>query len=304
MDKLLKWSIENSQNGVASGNTESRQAAPDPEVLAQLFGAPDDSTLMKEAMVVIENPEATEEAKVIAFDNLEMLVENMDNANNLENMKLWTPLLKQLKSSSSELRKMACWVIGTAVQNNPKAQASLIAYRSAIPDLLQIAADDSSSEVKLKAIYALSSVVRNHQPSYESFKDSDGWDILITIIRQNAHSSVDASANAVRARSIHLLGSVMSTEPLSEKIELLRNLSAMPSLMHVLNADDSYAAIERVIQILLTIAKSDSGLTSDEKAEIKQGIERAKRDGLLEEDPNQDSEVISEWKELEKAISM
>lgn len=71
---------------------------------------------MKEAMAVIGNPEGTVEDKLVAFDNLEMLCEGLDNANNLENLKLWGPLVSQFDSAESELRFMAAWVCGTAVQ--------------------------------------------------------------------------------------------------------------------------------------------------------------------------------------------
>lgn len=60
-----------------------------------------------------------------AFDNLEQLIENLDNANNLENLKLWNPLIGQLSSPESSLRYMAAWVCGTAVQNNLKSQESV-----------------------------------------------------------------------------------------------------------------------------------------------------------------------------------
>jgi hypothetical protein len=77
---------------------------------------------MKESMAAIHDPSISLENKLIAFDNFEQLVENIDNANNLSSLGLWTPLLEQLKSPESELRRMAAWCTGTSVQNNEKAQ--------------------------------------------------------------------------------------------------------------------------------------------------------------------------------------
>jgi hsp70-interacting protein len=78
--------------------------------------------MMKSSMAAILDPELSLEDKSVAFDNLEQLVESIDNANNLTPLKLWEPLIAQLQSKESSLRKMAAWCIGTAVQNNPLSQ--------------------------------------------------------------------------------------------------------------------------------------------------------------------------------------
>jgi hypothetical protein len=53
------------------------------------------------------------------------LIELIDNANNMAVLKLWEPLLGLLESSESEIVTHAAWIIGTAVQNNLKAQAAV-----------------------------------------------------------------------------------------------------------------------------------------------------------------------------------
>jgi len=106
------------------------------------------------------------ENKLIAFDNFEQLVENIDNANNLEPLKLWEPLLKELENEEGELRAMAAWCIGTAVQNNEKAQEKAVNY-GAIPTLTRLAVEDPSQAARKKAILALSSAVRNCQPALD-----------------------------------------------------------------------------------------------------------------------------------------
>jgi hypothetical protein len=35
---------------------------------------------------------------------------------------LWKPLVELLKHDEAEIRRMAAWCVGTAVQNNPQAQ--------------------------------------------------------------------------------------------------------------------------------------------------------------------------------------
>ena len=56
---------------------------------------------------------------------MELLIEGIDNARNIENMKLWPAIIKQLDHEAPEIRKGTAWVCGTAVQNNPEAQKAV-----------------------------------------------------------------------------------------------------------------------------------------------------------------------------------
>jgi len=175
LNELLKWGIENSAKDPNSNSNGTSTTQPpsdpsrglNPDILAQLLGGPSDADRMKDMMAAIQNPEVNLENKLIAFDNLEQLVEGIDNANNLEPLKLWVPLVKELENEEAELRSMAAWCIGTAVQNNEKAQERLLVL-GAIPTLVKIATEDSSQAARKKAILALSSGIRNYQPSLDA----------------------------------------------------------------------------------------------------------------------------------------
>ena len=173
MNQLLKWSIENSENASAdpTSTTDPKAERPsgrplNPDALNALFGGPSDADLMKESMAAILSPEITLENKLVAFDNFEQLIENLDNANNMENLGLWKPLIGQLGSEDAQMRMYGAWCVGTAVQNNVKSQANLLAG-DAIPKLVKLATEDSDEQVRRKAIYALSSEIRNYQPGLD-----------------------------------------------------------------------------------------------------------------------------------------
>ena len=123
ISNLLKWSIENSS---PSTTTTTETPAPNRSVnadaIAALFGGPSDADLMKESIAAILSPTTTLPNKLVAFDNFEQLIEQIDNANNLEPLGLWAPLLELLQHEEGELRRMAAWCVGTAVQNNERAQ--------------------------------------------------------------------------------------------------------------------------------------------------------------------------------------
>ena len=174
MNQLLKWGIENSETPSADPTSTTDPKAERPsgrpinaEALNSLFGGPSDADLMKESMATVLSSQVTLEDKLVAFDNFEQLIENLDNANNMEVLGLWAPLVQLLKSNEAELRRYAAWCVGTAVQNNVKAQARLLAV-DAIPVLAQLSIKDSSEPVRRKAIYALSSEIRNFQPGLDA----------------------------------------------------------------------------------------------------------------------------------------
>ncbi|KAF4931163.1 Hsp70 nucleotide exchange factor FES1 [Colletotrichum viniferum] len=183
LNELLKWSIENQETGGQNGETgQNEQAARapasnlNPEAIAALFGGgPSDADLMKASMEAITStdPEMTLDNKLVAFDNFEQLIENLDNANNMANLALWSPLLSCLTHDEHDMRRMAAWCIGTAVQNNEPSQERLLAMGDAgIPTLVSIATKDGEKEaVRRKALYALSSAVRNYQPAMDLFTD-------------------------------------------------------------------------------------------------------------------------------------
>lgn len=192
MNQLLKWGIQNSDGTLDESTVSSDANAAPPsghglnaEALTALLGGPSDADLMKESMAAIRSPDINLENKLVAFDNLEQLVETIDNANNMEPLGLWTPLIDQLDSGEPDLRRMAAWCVGTAVQNNIKAQERvsyslipLISKKSAnrlqllalnaIPTLVKLAIEDVDENVRRKAIYALSSGIRNYQPATDA----------------------------------------------------------------------------------------------------------------------------------------
>ncbi|KAM5441002.1 hsp70 nucleotide exchange factor fes1 [Microsporum ferrugineum] len=174
LNNLLKWSIENTPaaGGQANGTEPAATRQPiDAEALQRLLAnTPSDAELMKTAMAVVRSSESTLENKLIAFDNFEQLVENLDNANNMDPLGLWPPLVETLKDEEAEIRKMAAWCVGTAVQNNEKSQEKALEAK-AIPELIRMAREDSDVSVRRKAIYAISSCVRNYQPALDQLRE-------------------------------------------------------------------------------------------------------------------------------------
>jgi hsp70-interacting protein len=173
LSNLLKWSVENSTNDTNPSDPSAanlRSHPPNSEALASLFGAPSDAELMQGSMAALQAPDISLENKLIAFDNLEQLIENIDNANNLESLGLWAPLIELLDHEEADMRRMAAWCVGTAVQNNPKAQATAL-ERGVVRKLVSMVEREKGAQgnegVRKKVAYAVSSEVRNFQPGMD-----------------------------------------------------------------------------------------------------------------------------------------
>lgn len=209
LNELLKWGVENS-----STTANDPSAAPpsnrglSSEALSSLFGGPSDADLMRESMVAIQSsdPVVTIDDKLVAFDNFEQLIENLDNANNLGPLELWAPLLGCLDSAEEGIRRMAAWCVGTAVQNNVTSQERLLALGGVEKLVGSLDKRGEGKEVKRKVVYALSSACRNYQPSMDVLTaelgkkglgdgkridatDMDACDVLIGGLREDASKS-------------------------------------------------------------------------------------------------------------------
>ncbi|TKA83082.1 hypothetical protein B0A55_00930 [Friedmanniomyces simplex] len=184
-NQLLQWGIENSaapQNDTTTQPTDQQRdpnRGLNPEVLAQLLGGPSDADRMRGAMTAVLAPiaEVDMDNKMIAWDNLEQLIEQIDNANNLESLGMWAPLVQQLGAEEAGSRMMAAWCCSTAVQNNIKSQEKLLA-NGAVEKLVGLVLKDGDQGVRKKACNALSSAVRNFQPGMDELEKSlpeDVW---------------------------------------------------------------------------------------------------------------------------------
>ncbi|KAH9980635.1 hypothetical protein BJV77DRAFT_1146287 [Russula vinacea] len=158
MQSLLRWSIENSSSDVASPPT--RRTDLDPGVIDAILGRPD-SELMKEALAKAQDA------------SLDGLIENIDNANDLEKLGMWEPLQDLLASPSDDVKVQALWVIGTAVQNNPAAQKAYLAIDPLPTILSYLSRWTLVQKLRSKAIYTLSGLLK-HKPLHRSVRGS-GW---------------------------------------------------------------------------------------------------------------------------------
>ena len=271
----MHWSIVNAQE---DKEAIAKVGQPDPKLLQQLFGGggPDDPTLMREAMAVVRNQEAELENRLVAMDNFEMLIENLDNANNIENMKLWTPLLETLSDSEEDLRAAALSVIGTAAQNNEPTQNAFSKQEEGLMKIIQLANDTKEPlNVRLKAFYALSNLIKNHTVLATEFLKSQGLDIIAPVL------SDPSSKPKLKTRAVSLLNAFLSSVEITEGlISTLRADGVAEAAICCLRSDSEVSIVDRVLNFLSQLITAGIKFTEEEVSELSLGMKNI--EGLKE----------------------
>ncbi|CAK5280260.1 unnamed protein product [Mycena citricolor] len=223
MESLLRWGIENSaQNASPSDPPPAPRQDLDPGVIDMILGK-SDAELMKEDLSVALDESKSEDERINALDHLEMLIEQIDNANNLEKLKMWTPLHNLLsKAPTSDILMQTLWVIGTALQNNPAAQDAYLSY-DPLPVLTRFLkpSPSSTADVRSKAVYALSGLLKHNAPAVRAMSQSDvqGWEKL--------REALQDPNLGVRRKALFLLSALLvPNAPVSESSSLKQPIHA------------------------------------------------------------------------------
>lgn len=285
MEKLLQWSIAQ-QSGDKDAMRKIGQ--PDPKMLEQLFGAPDEPALMKQAILVVENPEAEKQDKLVALENFEMLIENLDNANNIENLKLWPSVIGQLLSTNVDFQVLAASIIGIATQNNPDSQRAFLSKENGLSKLVELASSSEiPKELVMKSLFAIASLIRNFQQGTEDLVKLGGLHAL------KLHSSQNDSKMLLRKLS--LMSAVLSTGLDDEKKQHIHSDNLVEELIAVLNQDGHVGCIDKALNILTQLHHLKFDFTSEEISKLAKSLDNIEhmKNQLSHDDFNAARQVAS-----------
>ena len=165
-----------------------------------------DASRMEDSLAVLADASEPLTHKEYSLDLLLFLVEDIDNANNFVKLDGALPsLVKLLPSAHPTLRLGAAWVLGAAMQNNPKAQA-VVHAAGCLPALLGLARDDGVVDVRRKALLAVSALVRGFDAGHAAFTKAGGFTLLASL----AGAKADAQ---LRKRALFLAAHLLSEAP-------------------------------------------------------------------------------------------
>ncbi|KAJ2556830.1 hsp70 nucleotide exchange factor fes1 [Coemansia sp. RSA 1933] len=278
MDALLKWAI---LNGATANEDAPATTQPglepkklDPAVIDAILGRPA-SEQMTECMDAVEHADTPVEAKEVALDDLEMLVENIDNACNLGPLNMWPRLIACYTDAQQVVRSGALWVSGTAVQHNPKAQQAF-SVNQGLQAALNVLQSDLAVGVRTKALYCVSSFIRGNVQGLTEFIAARGLSTLMLVLEEDAKSTTDGRTTALRQKSFFLLRSLIEEALDTETPEELRPGMYLPNAVAELGFADTTAAVlgkileendtdssavvfEQIVGFLLALGATDSG---------------------------------------------
>lgn len=157
---LFKWAIYNQSQGEKPQKLDKEKLS----FLQKVMGE-SDAIKMKETTEIFSNKTLDTETRKLALENMEMLVENIDNALDIEKLNLWPNIINLLNiQENRKIRFHALWIIGTASQNVKTIQEDLVFKYDLISLLLDLFdVEHENFESTKKLFYALSSILTNNQ---------------------------------------------------------------------------------------------------------------------------------------------
>jgi len=100
---------------------------------------PSDADLMKIAIADLKkNSSISLEGRQRALQELFVLVEAIDNANDLDKLGDLLHVTRELNNENEEIRTTSTWVLGTASQNNALVQNQVIAFTKRMSILIPL----------------------------------------------------------------------------------------------------------------------------------------------------------------------
>ncbi|CAL5075039.1 unnamed protein product [Urochloa decumbens] len=170
LDGMLQWAIGNSDPDKLREKAEEIESLSADELLKrqleikelmEKLRMPSDAELMKIAIADLNNSSASLEDRKRALQELFVLVEPIDNANDLEKLGGLIPLIQELNNADEGIRTTSAWVLGKASQNNALVQNQILRY-GALERLVKMGYSSSEAEAA-KALYAISSLIRDNE---------------------------------------------------------------------------------------------------------------------------------------------
>ncbi|OWM89833.1 hypothetical protein CDL15_Pgr024582 [Punica granatum] len=207
LDGMLQWAIghsdpeklkESAQDVQRMSPSELKKRQMEIKELMEKLKMPSDAQLMQIAIDDLNNSSVSVEDRQRALQELLILVEPIDNANDLNKIGGLAVVIRELNHPEPEIRKLSAWVIGKASQNNPLVQKQVLEFGAL--SKLMVMVRSSFVEEAIKALYAVSALIRNNFRGQQMFYAEAG-DLMIQDILTN--SSIDIR---LRRKAVFLVG--------------------------------------------------------------------------------------------------
>ncbi|TRY97292.1 hypothetical protein DNTS_020585 [Danionella cerebrum] len=196
--------------------------------------------------------EEEENERETALEMLSELCENLDNARDFMKLGGLDLCLSQcLRHHEAGIRWRAAHLIASCAQNMPEVQFHLL-NQGALLTLLQLTDNDSNSTVRVKALYAVSCLVREQEAGLFNFLSHDGFSVLMR--------GMQSDSEKLRMKSAFLLLNLLNSHP--EHKDTVLSMGMVQQLVSVLRTPHS-SVHEHVLGALCCLVEDSPRGVSD-----------------------------------------
>ncbi|CAH8268311.1 unnamed protein product [Arabidopsis lyrata] len=213
LDGMLHWAIGHSDPATLKEAAKDAEKMSLDELqkrqlelkeLVEKLKMPSDANLMQIAIDDLKNSSLSLEDRHRALQELLILVEPIDNANDLSKSGGLRVVAGELNHDDTEVRKLAAWVLGKASQNNPFVQEQVLEL-GALTTLIKMV-NSSSDEEAVKALFAVSALIRNNIAGQDMFYAAHGYIMLKDVM---SNGSLDIK---LRRKAVFLVGDLAESQ--------------------------------------------------------------------------------------------
>ncbi|KAK8587702.1 hypothetical protein V6N12_022185 [Hibiscus sabdariffa] len=309
LDGMLQWAIghsdpaklkEKARDVNRLSPSELRQRQLEIKELMEKLKMPSDAQLMQVALDDLSNSSLSLEDRHRALQELLILVEPIDNANDMCKLGGFGVIIRELDHSDSDVRKISAWILGKASQNNPYVQKQVLEL-GGLATLMKMV-NSSSADEATKAFYAVSALIRNNVVGQQLFFAEAGDKMLQDIL---SSPSVDIR---LRRKAVFLVGDLAECQlEDTDKAEMpfLSNRLLLKSVVDLTASGDldlqekALVAIKNLLQL-----KTTEAMVFEEFCGLGEALGRMKKqleDSMLEEDHR---EYVMDIENLRKEVEL
>ncbi|XP_038639485.1 hsp70-binding protein 1 isoform X2 [Scyliorhinus canicula] len=162
-----------------------------------------------------------------ALDTVADLCENLDNARDFCKLAGMQMVVEHfLECPDPELRWRTAHLIGTCSQNNPFVQEHVLNLGT-MPKLLELLNGDSNDMVRIKALFAVSCLVREQEAGLLEFVDHDGFSVLMR--------AMQSGIEKLKVKAAFLLQNLLISNP--EHKDVLCSMGMVQQLVSLIQTE-------------------------------------------------------------------
>ncbi|XP_067875711.1 hsp70-binding protein 1 isoform X2 [Heterodontus francisci] len=162
-----------------------------------------------------------------ALDTVADLCENLDNAGDFCKLAGMQMVVENfLECPDPELRWRTAHLIGTCSQNNPFVQEHVLNLGT-MPKLLELLNSDNSDMVRIKALFAVSCLVREQEAGLLEFVDHDGFSVLMR--------AMQSGIEKLKVKAAFLLQNLLISSP--EHKDVLCSMGMVQQLVSLIQTE-------------------------------------------------------------------